>query len=104
MTIEEMRSEVSRIQQCWRLKDWDVKIEIIPSEETPKTFGCIEWTPENKKATISISDKCPAVDHLGTIWHELGHLLFQGHKNCPGRYDTHLEFALNMISSDWQRK
>lgn len=75
---------------------WGTKAEIHTPEVT--LCGFIRWQVEYRTAEMVLNKNQPDDSLIHTIKHEELHLLFEGHKPKPVKYDAQYEFGLNAVS------
>jgi len=92
MTLPEMRDCVKVYQEQLGLQSWNIKIKYL-KKNAENDAGCIYWMTELAAAQILVAKD--ELDPEHTIVHELLHLLYEGHKFGPNKYDRAYERGLN---------
>ena len=81
---------------------WSITVSFGKEEELDGSLGLCSWNIDYATAEIKIASE---KEHTNsgttideTIVHELGHLRFEGHKDCTSERDPHIERALNILA------
>ena len=80
----------------------DIRVLFVDKKDIRNNLGEIEWQIDYSSATIKIANEDQHdTDELTveeTLIHELLHLRFEGHKDCDGKRQPHIERALNVVA------
>jgi Zn-dependent peptidase ImmA (M78 family) len=99
MTISNLRARAEYWRNRLNLKEWDIRVEWGAKKEMADAVGTCIWSAEELCAIVKLKRGEPAHEIEPTLVHELLHLVLQGHTNYDGKYDIHLERAINKLAA-----
>lgn len=111
MGIRQLRVLAKEWQAKLGLTEWEIKVawgklsdspDPAKYEMYPDCEGNTWWFTEDFRVIILIRKGCEDLE--GTLVHELLHVLIEGHRTAPAKYDPLYERAINKLTKALLRR